>query len=78
MNHNNNYKFSEKERELFRSIANHIRTNPEDYKEAGKWIDEYCSESAYWSRRKDELEKLKKSHGTLPEALYQRDVWRKR
>ncbi len=68
------YQFSDEESNLFRFIAEHIRTNHSDYKQAGKWLDEYCSESAYWSRKKDELERLKKNRGTLPEGLYQRDV----
>ena len=70
----NDYQFSKEERTLLGIIAEHIQTNPNDYKQAGEWIDEYCSESAYWSRKKDELERLKKSHGTLPEDLYKRDV----
>lgn len=74
MNQNNNYKFSRKERELFGSIANHIYANPEDYREAGKWLDEYCSESAYWTRKKEELKKLKEQHRILPVLTYQREV----
>ena len=69
MNQDYNYKFSEEERDLFGSIADHIRANSNDYKKAGKWLDEYCSESAYWLRREDELKELKekgKCFSTLP------------
>jgi hypothetical protein len=73
MNQNNN-KFSKKERILFKSIASHIQANPKDYKEAGKWLDEYCSESAYWTRKKEELEKLKEKCDSFPVLLHQQEV----
>jgi HAMP domain-containing protein len=74
MNQSNNYKFSKEERYLFIDIADRIRANSEDYKEAGKWLDEYCSESAYWTRKEKELEKIKEKRDSFPVLLDQREV----
>lgn len=74
MNETTNYNFSKEERELFTSIADHIRGNTEDYKESGKWVDEYCSESAYWSRKEKELEKIKEKRDSFPVLPYEREA----
>ncbi len=74
MNQNSNHKFSDEERNIFKSIADYVQANPNDYKEAGEWLDEYCSESAYWLRQEDELEKRKKLHGKFHESIFQRQV----
>jgi len=56
-----------KDHELFDLIAEHVRSNPKDYYEAGGWLDDYCSEEAYWRRVEAELEELKKDKmGVLP------------
>ena len=72
MNQNNNHKFTEEERKLFKDIANHIRTNPKDYKEAGEWLNDYCSESAYWLRQENELNTLKENQAVFSASTYQR------
>jgi len=74
MNQNSNHKFSDGERILFKSIADHIQANPNDYKKAGEWLDEYCSKSAYWLRQEDKLGKLKKDHERFPVLTYQEQV----
>lgn len=43
---------------LFRCIAFAIHDNPQDYVEVGKWLDDFCSNDAYWNRRKHELQQL--------------------
>ncbi len=55
--------------ELFIEIAKDIKANPAKYMEAGKWLDEYCSEDAYWQRQKDNLNKLQAQIHTLPVEL---------
>lgn len=52
--------------ELFNNIARDIKTNSAKYMEAGKWLDEYCSEDAYWLRQNDNLKKLQSQIHTLP------------
>jgi hypothetical protein len=74
MNPNSNHNFSDGERNLFKSIADHVQANPNDYKEAGEWLDEYCNESAYWLQQEDKLEKLKKDRHRFPELIYQKQV----
>jgi hypothetical protein len=66
MNQNSNHKFSDGERNLFKSIAGHIQANPNDYKEAGEWLNKYCSESGYWLIQDNKLEELKKKHTQFP------------
>jgi len=46
--------------ELFDLIAEDMRSNPNDYYEAGGWLDDYCSGKAYWKRMEADLEGLKK------------------
>lgn len=56
-------------RELFHKIAQAIMNEPAKYREAGKWLDEYCSEDAYLKRQEDNLKELqaqKKRIPTLP------------
>jgi hypothetical protein len=74
MNQNSNHKFSDGERNLFKSIADYVQANPNDYKEDGEWLDEYCSESAYWLRQEDKLGKLKKEYKRFPVLTYQKQV----
>lgn len=71
MNQKSNHRFSDEERNLFKSFADHIQANPGDYKEAGEWLDEYCSESAYWRRQDNKLEELKKKHTQFPVLAHQ-------
>lgn len=54
--------FTSEDRKLFENIAKDIRNNPKKYKQAGKWLDEYCAEGSYWRRLKDELEELRKKY----------------
>ncbi len=72
MNQNNNHKFTEEERKFFKDIANHIQANPNEYKQAGEWLNEYCSESAYWFRQENKLKTLKEKHNSLPILTYRR------
>ncbi len=74
MNQNSNHKFSDGERNLFKSIADHVQANPNDYKEAGEWLDEYCSESTYWLRQDNKLEELKKKHAQFPVLAHQKTI----
>jgi len=52
--------------ELFNDMAKDIRSNFAKYREAGKWLDEYCSEDAYWQRQEDELKKLHSQNKRFP------------
>jgi len=54
------------EYELFNKIAKDIKTNPAKYIEAGKWLNEYCSEDAYWKRKKNNFNELQAQIHTLP------------
>ena len=74
MNQNSNHKFSDGERNLFKSIADHVQANPNYYKEAGEWLDEYCSESTYWLRQDNKLEELKKKHAEFPVLAHQKTI----
>lgn len=63
--------------DLFRDIANEIRNNPGKYSEAGKWLDEYCSETGYWQRQENKLKELQaqeKRFPTLPIAQHVRQL----
>lgn len=63
--------------ELFRDIAKEIRNNPGKYSEAGKWLDEYCSETGYWQRQENKLKELQaqeKRFPTLPIAQHVRQL----
>jgi len=60
---------TDKDRELFHEIAKDIYKNPDKYREAGEWLDEYCNEESYWQRQKNKLEELqskKEKFSTLP------------
>lgn len=52
--------------ELFRDIAKEIRSNPGKYSEAGKWLDEYCSETGYWQRQENKLKELQAQEKRFP------------
>lgn len=54
------------DRELFHTIARHIKADPAKYQEAGKWLDEYTSENAYWQRKEQMLEKLQAQEKNFP------------
>lgn len=51
---------TEKDHELFLDIARDIRKNSARYREAGNWLNEYCSEDAHWQRQKTKLEELQR------------------
>ena len=55
-----------KDHELFLDIAKDIRTNPSRYREAGKWLDEYCSEDAYWQRKANKFNELQSQNKRFP------------
>jgi len=57
--------------ELFDLIAEDMRSNPNDYYEAGGWLDDYCSEKAYWKRMEADLEGLKKDKVGLLAVMQQ-------
>lgn len=44
--------------DFFRKIKVEIRNHPQEYREAGKWLDEYCSVENFWKRQKEYLEEL--------------------
>lgn len=56
----NEQKPNTKDHKLFDLLAEDICSNPRDYYEAGGWLDDHCSEKAYWIRQEAELESLKK------------------
>jgi len=45
--------------ELLNDMAKDIRSNPAEYREAGRWLDQYCGEASYFARKCDELRDLK-------------------
>jgi hypothetical protein len=45
--------------DFFRKIKIEIRNHPDKYREAGKWLDEYCSVDKFWKRRESQLEDIK-------------------
>lgn len=55
--------------ELFRKIKIEIRSHAEKYREAGKWLDEYCSVENFWKRQEEYLEYLQES-GSPPPDIY--------
>jgi len=66
---NNDERITPKEYELFQDIAEEIKNNPSKYRDAGKWMDEYCSEESYFKHKENNLKKLledKKRFPTLP------------
>ena len=60
MGNNNEKSISPEERDLFHKVAQDIKDRPARYREAGKWLDEYCSEEAYWRRQEKELKELRR------------------
>jgi len=69
MTNNNQEIVSAQDHGLFHEIAKEVRNNPAKYNEPGKWLDEYCSEGAYWHRQQNELKRLQaeeKKFPTLP------------
>ena len=55
-----------KDHELFLDIAKDICKNPAKYGDAGKWLDEYCSEESYWQRRENKLKELQSKNEKFP------------
>lgn len=51
---------------LFLDIAKEIHKNPTEYREAGKWLDEYCSNDAYWQRQGTKLKELQQKKKDFP------------
>jgi hypothetical protein len=66
MGNNDEKSVSPEDRELFHKITQEIKDNPGKYHEAGKWLDEYCSEEAYWRRQEKELEELRRKERDFP------------
>jgi hypothetical protein len=66
MGNNNEKSISPEDRDLFHKITQDIKDNPSKYHEAGKWLDEYCSEEAYWRRQEKELEELRRKEREFP------------
>jgi hypothetical protein len=60
------------DRKLFSDIARDIKNKPSKYREAGKWLDEYCSENDYWQRQKDELAQLREKEKILSVSMFVR------
>jgi len=60
--------------ELFNKIAKDIKVNPAKYTEAGKWLDEYCSEDAYWLRQETKLKELQQKKNEFPVLTNIRNV----
>ena len=46
------------DRVLFAEIANDIKSNPSDYQEAVKWLDEYCTKGSFRERTEEYKNKL--------------------
>jgi predicted nucleotide-binding protein len=57
---------NKKDHELFDLISEDIRRNPGDYRGAGSWLDDYCSEESYWKRQEEEFERLQKDAADIP------------
>jgi hypothetical protein len=59
---------------LFGRIAEEVRRKPDEYREAGKWLDEYCSGVAYRQRIEQRLSGMKRNAvaGQHPPSP---DVW---
>jgi hypothetical protein len=65
---------TEEDLRLFRTVAQDIRSSPDEYIAAGGWLDEYCSEAGYWQREEKRLDALKRwaaAGGHTPSP----DVW---
>jgi hypothetical protein len=50
---------TQEDTELLQTIVQDVRSNPDAYREAGKWLDDYCSDDAYWQRLERKVEELK-------------------
>ena len=46
------------DRVLFAEIANDIKSDPDNYREAGKWLDEYCNKNSFRKRTEKDMEHL--------------------
>lgn len=57
---------NDKDHELFLDIAKDIRTDHTRYREAGNWLNEYCSEDAYWHRQETKLNELQQKEKDYP------------
>lgn len=66
MTNDNQEILTNKDHELFLDIAKDIRKNPARYREAGNWLNEYCSEDAYWRRQETELKELQRKEKEYP------------
>jgi len=66
MGNNNEKSISAEERDLFHKVAQDIKDRPAKYREAGKWLDEYCGEDAYWQRQEKELKELRRKEREFP------------
>lgn len=51
---------SDDDRRLFLAIGVDLRNRPAEYRDAGKWLDDYYDETCYWERRHSELERLRR------------------
>lgn len=66
MGNNNEKSISPQERDLFHKVAQDIKDRPTRYREAGKWLDEYCGEEAYWERQEKRLNELRRKEREFP------------
>ncbi len=63
---NNEEILTSEDYKLFDAIAKDIKNNPTKYIESGKWLDEYCSEDAYWQRQENKLKELREQQKKIP------------
>lgn len=66
MTNDNQDVLTAEDHKLFLDIAKEIRKNPPKYHEAGKWLDEYCSDDAYWQRQQTKLEESHRKKTDFP------------
>ncbi len=60
--------FTEQDCILFHQIACDIKSNPDKYHEAGKWLDDYCKKEQFRKRIKDRIKICSKIEGGYPAA----------
>ena len=55
------YEFTNGDKQLFLEIAADIKNHPDDYREAGKWLDEYCTKETFRTRLEESLNIIKEA-----------------
>jgi len=66
-------KLTKKDHRLLRRIAREVRSHPEKYRSAGKWLDEHCSKEAWLKREESRLEDVEeelRKFRKLPQEQY--------